>query len=579
MSKQNCRWTFVVLIACTLAFASVAQAQTTWYVDDDASPGGDGTSWTTPFNDLQDALDVAAGTDEVHVAGGTYVPSELTVPGDSRSATFLLVNSVSLYGRYAGLADPGNPDVRDFDLYVSILSGDLAGNDGPDFANNDENSYHVVNADGAGATALLDGFTITAGNANAAEYPYRDGGGMIVDNGASPAIVNCVFAANAAYMGGGLFNYYTDPTVTDCSFEGNAAEWGGGVNNSTADAVFSNCSFDGNSSIGDGGGVRNVGGGSSMYIDCMFSNNFAEVSGGGMINVEECNPTLVGCTFSGNIGGGAGGGMHNTISSNPILINCMFEGNATDTYGGGMLNREASCPTITNCTFIENTALANGGAMANRQGSTPTITNCTFSGNTAVAGGAMLCANSVPTLANCVLWDDMPEEIYVASGGSPVITYSDVQGGWTGAGNIDADPVFDADYRLSGDSPCIDAGDNFAVPPDVADLDDDQDTAERTPLDLDWKSRFVDYIFTDDTGVPDPPNYPEVVDMGAYELQFCMGDLNGDGRVDLADLAELLGHYGETSGMTYEDGDLDGDGDVDLADLAELLGHYGDICW
>ena len=52
-------------------------------------------------------------------------------------------------------------------------------------------------------------------------------------------------------------------------------------------------------------------------------------------------------------------------------------------------------------------------------------------------------------------------------------------------------------------------------------------------------------------------------------------DLDGDGDVDLTDLAQLLGHYGTPSGATYEDGDLDGDGDVDLADLAELLGNYG----
>ena len=59
----------------------------------------------------------------------------------------------------------------------------------------------------------------------------------------------------------------------------------------------------------------------------------------------------------------------------------------------------------------------------------------------------------------------------------------------------------------------------------------------------------------------------------------CPGDLDHDGDVDLADLAQLLAHYGMTSGATYEDGDLDGDGDVDLADLAGLLAHYGEVCW
>jgi hypothetical protein len=65
---------------------------------------------------------------------------------------------------------------------------------------------------------------------------------------------------------------------------------------------------------------------------------------------------------------------------------------------------------------------------------------------------------------------------------------------------------------------------------------------------------------------------------GAAEEPFCFGDLNGDGEVNLPDLAQLLGSYGTTSGATYEDGDLDGDGDVELPDLAALLGVYGTIC-
>ncbi|MBU0617675.1 MAG: VCBS repeat-containing protein [Planctomycetes bacterium] len=59
---------------------------------------------------------------------------------------------------------------------------------------------------------------------------------------------------------------------------------------------------------------------------------------------------------------------------------------------------------------------------------------------------------------------------------------------------------------------------------------------------------------------------------------ICFGDLDGDGYVDLSDLAELLSDYGTTSGARYEDGDLDGDGDVDLADLAALLAVYGTTC-
>ena len=65
---------------------------------------------------------------------------------------------------------------------------------------------------------------------------------------------------------------------------------------------------------------------------------------------------------------------------------------------------------------------------------------------------------------------------------------------------------------------------------------------------------------------------------GAAAEPFCFGDLNGDGFINISDLAQLLGHYGMTSGAVYEDGDMDEDGDVDLSDLAALLSVYGHPC-
>jgi len=82
-------------------------------------------------------------------------------------------------------------------------------------------------------------------------------------------------------------------------------------------------------------------------------------------------------------------------------------------------------------------------------------------------------------------------------------------------------------------------------------------------------------------GEPDPlfaRGYGLVDALATSEDDLCLGDLDEDGDVDLADLAELLAHYGGSGGAAYGDGDLDCDDDVDLSDLAALLAGYGDSC-
>lgn len=123
-------------------------------------------------------------------------------------------------------------------------------------------------------------------------------------------------------------------------------------------------------------------------------------------------------------------------------------------------------------------------------------------------------------------------------------------------------------------SPCMDAGDNMAVPADEADLDGDGDTTERTPFDLERAPRFVDDPSTEDTGVPDPPDYVAVVDMGAYEYQPSNpGDFDDDGDVDLDDYSTLATCMTGPNGGVPPDchpADLDQDDDVDLQDMARF---------
>ena len=95
----------------------------------------------------------------------TYTPTA----GTDRSATFQLIDGVSIYGGFAG--SEASLGERDWETNETILSGDLLRDDGPDFTNNSDNSFHVVTGSGTDGTAILDGFTITAGNDDRLFFP------------------------------------------------------------------------------------------------------------------------------------------------------------------------------------------------------------------------------------------------------------------------------------------------------------------------------------------------------------------------------------------------------------------------
>ena len=117
--------------------------------------------------------------------------------------------------------------------------------------------------------------------------------------------------------------------------------------------------------------------------------------------------------------------------------------------------------------------------MFNYNEASPVMTNCTFTGNSADRGGGMYNqAYPSPLLTNSILWGDTPDEIFNAdSAASPIVTYSDVQGGYTGEGNIDADPLFadplNNNFHLTPNSPAIDAGSNAAPYLPLYDFDGD----------------------------------------------------------------------------------------------------------
>lgn len=298
--------------------AASTQAATIFVV-----PGGagtrDGKSW---FNgmDLSAALRTAATGDELWVKSGTYKPEG---PGGDRFATFQLKNGVALYGGFDGTETERNQRVLRLAANATILSGDLNGDDGINFANVAENTHHVVTGSGTDATAILDGFMIIAGNANDAHEAVH-GGGIYISDG-SPTLSNITLRSNTAIAGGGIYISEGNPTLHKVNFIGNkATSDGGGVFCNNSSPTLSNVNFSGNSAR-FGGGMYNHSSNPTL-INIIFNGNTASASGGGGMANYESSPTLTNVTFGGNAAS-YGGGIYNTSQSSPILRNCILWGN------------------------------------------------------------------------------------------------------------------------------------------------------------------------------------------------------------------------------------------------------------
>ncbi|MEL7637431.1 MAG: choice-of-anchor Q domain-containing protein [Anaerolineaceae bacterium] len=460
--------------------------------------------------DLQSALNYIGPAYEVWVAAGTYKP------GTVREATFQLKNRIEVYG---GFPDTGNPtwEDRDWVLFPTVLSGDI-GTGGVI----DDNSYHVVNGSGVDATAIMDGFTISGGNANGDNSPNDKGGGMYNDTGSpaltdvtfisntarqgggmsnflsSPSLTNVNFNSNTAIIdGGGMYNINSSPTLTDVTFSSNTASQGGGMSNSSSSPILTGVTFNTNTATaGGGGGMYNTesspeltdvtfssntgglgggmlnAGGSPKLTDVTFSDNTA-ADGGGMSNVVS-SPSLTNVIFSGNSANSDGGGMYNNNSSSPTLSNVTFSGNTASFNGGGMHNYNNSSPTLINVTFSGNTADL-GGGMHNYNNSSPTLTNMTFSGNTASLGGGiyvnLFCS---VTIRNSIFWGN---SIEIDPQGGGYINYSLIEGGCPSSASCDniitGNPLlglladnggFTLTHALGEGSPAIDTGDPSNCP-------------------------------------------------------------------------------------------------------------------
>jgi parallel beta-helix repeat protein len=240
-------------------------------------------------------------------------------------------------------------------------------------------------------------------------------------NGEGPdSVLDGFTITNGHYMlGGGISAMENSPTILNCIITGNESPYGGGI-------------FD----YGEEG---------ATITDCIISNNMAFQHGGGVYTISA---KVTNCTIRDNVASDAGGGISfgfgDSYPSLAIIANCIINNNTAGTVGGGIRCDDLS-PSIVNCTVSSNSATSNGGGIYCSGTDGPTVVNSIFWGNS--AGGS-------------------PNEISAAT---IDITYSDIEEGWTGTGNIDSDPLFVdlgyGDFHLQSGSPCINVGNNSAVPP------------------------------------------------------------------------------------------------------------------
>jgi predicted outer membrane repeat protein len=463
----------------------------TIYVDAGApGPSHDGSSWGSAFTDLQPALAAAAAGDEIRVADGIYRPTS----GSDRSATFALKSGVSVMGGFAGFG-AADPDHRDPATYRSELSGNL-GNPSTET----DNSYHVVTSSGTDATAVLDGFLIYAGTATGTGTDQNGGG--ILNIGGSPTIRNCLLRDNRAASGGGMYNTTgAAPTLINCTFRGNSTNGGAGMVNLNSSPTLIGCVFEHNSANrGDAGAIYNYIS-SPTLINCAFNGNYAWVDGGAIYCLQDCAPQIINCTFAGN-DASSGGAIYSYIRCSPVIVNSTFISNQ-GTHGSALYNSHQSNATIRNSIFWSN--YVGAGSIVNYFEATMTTSHCDFPGT--LSGTNNINANPMfvrlPSYGNDGTWATQDDDY--------------------------------GDLRLQMASPCIDAGNNAAVPAGIT-------------TDLANQARFVDL-----PGVRDPG---DVVDMGALEYQFPLAAAQGSYLFNASRPSVRLSFNGEVLATSLGAGDL-----------------------
>jgi len=576
MRRMVRRVAFITGVFLLVAGAAALAAQRIVYVDDDAAANGDGRSWTTAYRFLQDALADAEAVGEpieIRVAQGIYKPDrDRRNPdgGRDRNVSFRLSGGMSLLGGCAGIG-ADDPNRRDSETCQTVLSGDLLGNDAEvtdpammkdDPTRTDNSSVMYIYGDGS----RLDGCVITGGGSSFGALEIL--GNMTISN--------CTFFANCTdgrhpYCSGAvrLVTWGASAVIERCQFVRNAAEEGGALRG--GNVVLNHCVFTENYAWRKGGSASLIGAG--VVVGCTFADNRARQGGALYLDGISTTNTVVRCVFRGNAATPYVGGAI-LCEGSARIESSLFVGN-TGVSGGGVCHSQFGDVTLVNSLLVGNQAGRRGGAWSTREGSSLEIINCTILENRAPEAPFLAVdINSDPrsshvSVVNCVVSNGGPE---IWSNDSPVeIAYSCIEQGiialdeqedWLvlGPGNINGDPCFvDLGHWDTNGTP-EDSNDDFFVEGDYH----LRSQAGR------WDPNSASWVQDDvtspciDAGDPNSPigyePFPNggIINMGAYGgtaeasksyfgeppcETIIAGDINGDCRVDIADVIILLDHW------------------------------------
>jgi len=381
---------------------------------------------------------LAAGEDISSVVAASFTTLQAAIDAAENGDTITVPD-----GRYTGSGN-FNIDFRGKTLILRSLSG-------PDCCIIDcqgrGRAFHFNAVQNAGS--VIEGFTIINGRGH-------DGGAIYCEK-SGPTIRNCIIERNEATRHGGAISGSAG-AIRDCVIRLNKSKRKGGGLHACSDRI-ERCRITRNSAGNQGGGLSDCHG---SIVDCEVTENICRMNmGGGLWN---CDGLIDGCTVSSNVTGHKGGGFYGCDGT---IRDCIVAWNQTGTSntggGGGFYGCHG---TIVNCTIAHNWGL---GKPAPDPG-------CTCAPDSHNIGGGVLAVGNSPRIVNCILWGNLPDQLSSTSACGPVsISYSNIEGGYPGMGNIDLDPLFvgiGEDYRLGADSPCIDGGDpNAAFADREADYD------------------------------------------------------------------------------------------------------------